>query len=98
MGLPSLTPDENYLRTYYLTTARTSWSSLASEIGYLAPVLIIAAYSLIKGYHDAMWIAFLYLLCLYYWRVGGNRWSKAFRTLIQKYEDHIADLEGSDGS
>jgi hypothetical protein len=95
MGLPALTSDETYIRRYFLAAEPPRVQQFVHELQYLAPAVIMAAYALYRGAHDAMWIAFIYLFAVYVWRTGSSRWNNATRSLIQKYEARIAELEPS---
>jgi len=96
MKMPELTRDEQYLRAYFLVTEFSRYSVLFGELRFLLPAIFIAGVALLQGAHGAMWGAFLYLLGVYIWRVGSVRWSKVARSLIEKYEQRIAELERRD--
>ena len=93
MPMPELTRDEQFIRSYYLSTDFTRARAVRSELGFVLPVLILACFALVKDAHDAMWVAFLYMLCLYFWRMGSGRWGRATRSLIEKYEERLGEFE-----
>jgi hypothetical protein len=92
MALPNFTPEEQFLRSYYLTVDG-SWRQWTREIPYLLPSVVVAGIGLWKSEPGAFWIAFLYLLGCYIWRIAGGKWSLISRSLIEKYEARIAELE-----
>jgi hypothetical protein len=89
-----LTRDEQYLRAYFLSSDITQQRSRSRELAYIVPAIVVAGLALANGTQAGTWAAFIYLLGLYLWRFGSNRWGAATRSLIEKYEARIRDLEG----
>jgi hypothetical protein len=90
MRLDELSPDEQFLRLYYLRYASHRFSSLAGELPYFLPAAIFAYFSWHYERIGPLWTAFAYLVGLYLWRIVGNRWTKATATLVSKYEQALA--------
>jgi hypothetical protein len=92
MRFPNLTKDEELIRSYYLSGNFAGFRHVVSELGRMAPALVIAALSLTHG-EGIIYVAFNYLLLLYIWRLGSSRWSLATQSLIEKYESCLAEPE-----
>lgn len=86
MAPHELTSDEQYLRWYYLQSDEAFKRLAIGEVVYVLPALLIAALSLRDDSGAALWLAFAYLLGLYAWRCWSKRWTRATRSLFQKYE------------
>lgn len=93
-----LTPDERYLRAYILFSDTIHRRGKLRELTYIVPALVVAGLAFADGTQTGTWVAFLYLLGLYLWRFGSNRWAAATRSLVEKYEARIRDLENANRS
>jgi hypothetical protein len=89
--LDNLTPDEQIIRTYYLTGEFSRRRQCLSELPYLAPVVVIAL--LPKRDHGdvSLYVALVYLMIVYVWRMGGMRWLRATAGLVRKYEEKLGE-------